>query len=126
MNLHGLVRGAIGAVNPDIKVRFLRSIGATSNSAARRVPQYSGMRTVNAQVQPLSSRELRHLQSQNIQGVMRSVYLYGDVEGVVRVNQRGGDLLQFPIVPGDEILDWRVVEVFETWPDWCRVAVCLQ
>lgn len=126
MNLHGIVRGAIGSVNPDVEVRFLRSVGYSSGAGGRRIPQYASLRTVKAQVQALSSRELRHLAAQNIQGVMRSVYLYGDVEGVVRVNQRGGDLLQFAPVPGDPIADWLVVEVFETWPDWCRVAVCLQ
>lgn len=126
MNLHGLVRGPIGTVNPDSTVLLYRSIGYTTGSGGRRVPNYAGVRTVQAQIQPISSRELRHLQSQNIQGVFRSVYLYGDVEGIVRVNQRGGDLLQFAPVKGDPVADWLVVQVFETWPDWCRVAVCLQ
>lgn len=126
MNLHGLVRGAIGTVNPDSEVRFYRSVGSSPGASGRRIPQYAGMRSVKAQIQPLSSRELRHLQAQNIQGTFRSVYLYGDADGVVRVNQRGGDILQFKPSASDPIADWLIVEVFEQWPDWCRVAACLQ
>jgi hypothetical protein len=62
----------------------------------------------------------------NIQGVMRSVYLYGNIQGVVRVDQKGGDILQFPETTCGEIKNWKVVNVIETWEDWCHVIVTLQ
>jgi hypothetical protein len=52
--------------------------------------------------------------------------MYGNTQGIVRPTQQGGDLLTFPLVPNGPAFTWKVVEVSETWPDWCKVIVCLQ
>jgi hypothetical protein len=62
----------------------------------------------------------------NIQGVMRSVHIFGNIQGVVRIDQQGGDILQFPELPGGAIRNWKVIQVMETWPTWSRVLVALQ
>lgn len=126
MNLHKMVRGAITSVNRDVQAFFLASTGSTTSASGVRAPAYAAAVPVNIQAQALRASDLRHLSSLNIQGVMRSVHMYGNAQGVVRPNQKGGDLLRFPQVPGAAVQDWLVVCVFETWPDWCRVAVCLQ
>jgi hypothetical protein len=58
------------------------------------------------------------------------VYAFGDVEGVVRPDLKGGDVLLFPQTCGRDPQTWLVVHVFETWaPDaagWCSVLVALQ
>lgn len=62
----------------------------------------------------------------NIEGVARSVHMVGNVQGVVRADQKGGDILQFPEMPGGTVRNWRVVSVMETWPTYSRVLAILQ
>jgi len=54
------------------------------------------------------------------------VYMYGNVQGVVRADQQGGDILVFPEIPGGVNRNWRVISVAETWPTWAHVIVVLQ
>lgn len=128
MNLHGMVRGVVGAVNPDITATWERSTGYTKTADFKQVPSYATADTVRAQVQALGAGDVKRLEAAAIsmQAVMRKVYMYGDVSGIVRDEQQGGDLLHFPLVPGGAAKTWLVVSVFETWPDWCCVAVALQ
>lgn len=120
MNLHGIVAGAIGAINPFISVTVKLSVGYSTNPDGSRTPTYNNT-TLDAQVQALTYTDLVQLDGLGIQGVRRAVYLYGDVEGIERVNSKGGDLL---IMPDGTV--WLVVVVLEHWPDWCKVAVTLQ
>lgn len=120
MNLHGIAGPIIAAVNPMILATIKYSNGYEIGPGRKQIPKYRVVPDVQAQVQPLSAGDLKHLESQNIQGVQRSVYLYGDIQGVVRPAEKGGDLLVF----GGQV--WLVTAVFETWPDWCKVGVTLQ
>ncbi|MCL2887521.1 MAG: hypothetical protein FWF20_12270 [Betaproteobacteria bacterium] len=126
INVHALASGAIQQVNADTPVVWLRSTGSyTTDAAGHRAPVMASQ-TVDANVQGLSASDLQHAEGLNIQGVLRSVHLYGNVQGVVRADQQGGDILQFPAEPGGAARNWRVIQVMETWPTWCRVLVHLQ
>lgn len=125
MNLHGIVRGAITSVNPDISATLLRSNGYVTGADGKQVPVFLSF-SGKIQVQGVSAKDLEHTDYLNIQGVLRTVYLVGNWAGVVRADQKGGDIMKFPQVPGAAIQDWRVVSVKETWPDWCSVIVWLQ
>jgi len=125
MNLHGMVRGAITTVNPDIIATWSKSTGSTSNADYTRAPTYVTA-DIPVQVQALNGTALEKAEYQNLQGITRSVYCYGNKQGVNRVDVQGGDLLTFPEVPGGDPRVWLVVGVVETWPDWSHVAVTLQ
>lgn len=125
MNLHGIVRGAITTVNPDIIAHWKQSTGSTSNADYTRVPTYAES-DIPVQVQAVGGTTLQKIEYLNLQGVMRSVYCYGNKQGVNRVDVQGGDLLQFPEVPGGDVRTWLVAAVVETWPDWCHVVATLQ
>src|SRR6267378_4184572 len=99
IDVHGAANAAIQAVNPDILGTFYASTGFVINAQKKQVPSYAAGVTAPLQVQAVSARELQHLENLNVQGVLRSVHMYGDTQGVVRVNQQGGDLLYFPQVP---------------------------
>lgn len=125
MNLRGLANSVTQRVNPNQTITLLRSNGFTVSPNGKQVPaflQFSG----EAQIQALGAEDLRHLNNLNIQGVSRKVYLYGNWMGVVRADAKGGDLLNFPQVPGEPMQQWKAVTVFETWPDWCAIGVSLQ
>ena len=77
-------------------------------------------------IQSSTGKDIQRLENLGIQGVSRSVYLYGDWVGIVRADKKGGDVLQFPQAPGMPMQTWKVVAVAETWPNWSRVIVVLQ
>ena len=128
MNLHKVVRGVIRAVNPDIIATFQRSTGNIVSGSGKAVPSYAKATSVRIQVQPMSSGDTALAQANmiSLQGVLRTVYMYGDTQGIVRPSQQGGDILKFPRVPGGPTSTWLTVGVLETWPDFCKVVVCLQ
>lgn len=126
MNLHALVRGPITSVNPDILITYKKSTGFTVDGAGVQTPTYATFTNVAAQIQGYDGDRLIHTEKLNIQGVYRSVHVFGNTQGVVRPNAQGGDLLYFAQSPGGAIQTWLVVRVRETWPDWSRVIVCLQ
>ncbi len=126
MNLRRIANGLTQAVNPNVPATLIRSTGGYATDAAgHRTPAIQQYQ-IKVQVQGLSGRELQHLEGLNVQGVMRAVYLYGDISGVVRADQKGGDVLKFREAPRGSERSWRVVQVLETWPDWCKVAVVMQ
>ena len=129
MNLHQLVSSAISAVNPPITGTISQSTGYTTAADGTQIPSYATVSGVAMQVQALQAKELAQLESLNIQGLMRAVYLNGNTEGVVRPQMKGGDLLTFNQgAAGFSGTTWKVIQVLETWDadGWCKVAVQLQ
>lgn len=120
MNLHGIVSGAIGTVNPPISAQVSQSTGYTTSPSGKQVPSYAAPVTVTIQKQELSFKDLQHIDGMNLQGELCSVYLNGAIYGVDRGTAKGGDLFAF------NGQTWLVVAVPEQWPDWCRVILCLQ
>lgn len=120
MNLHGIVRRAITAVNPDVPGVMMVSLGTYSTDAAgHRVPAYSEQ-DVTVQLQPLSYTDLMKIDGLNLQGIKKKAYVNGNFEGVNRPKQKGGDKL---IVNGET---WLISQPLEEWPDWCAFVVTLQ
>lgn len=120
MNLHQLVRGAIGSINPDIPVTIKQSTGATGEDDTGRVTPIYATLTATGQKQPLTGRDIERFQQQGIQGVTCKMHLNGNYEGMFRVLGKGGDLLLF----GGQT--YAVASVMERWPDWCCVALTMQ
>lgn len=119
MNLHGIVSGAIAAVNPFIDITIKTSTGYTTGADGSQTPTYSTV-SASGQVQALSGSDIKRIEGLNIQGVVQKVYLNGNYEGQFRALEKGGDLLIF----GGRT--YLVTVVFERWPDWCAVGVTMQ
>ena len=124
MNLHYLASPAIGIVNPSIPAVLKVSTGSTVGYGGVRVPTYAADAAILAQVQALTGPELRQVEGLNLQGTLRGIYCDGDVEGIVRSLNKGGDLIV--IATGVNAGIWLIVHVFESWPDWSKVCGCLQ
>lgn len=125
MEIRGIANGAISAINGNQNIVWQKNQGYDTDNAGHRVPRLTNL-SVKAQIQAVSAQVLKHIDALNIQGVMRSVYIYGNIQGIVRPDQKGGDILQFPEVPGGTIRNWLVVQVIETWASWGHVVVVLQ
>ena len=123
MDLHSIVSGAIGAVNPFIQVTYFQSTGFTTLPNLSRVPSYVDA-VYWAQVQELSFKSLQHVQGMGLQGIFRSIYIAGAVKGIDRTTRQGGDF--FRIADNVNAGDWLVVDVPEQWPDWCHIIVVKQ
>ena len=121
MNLHAIVRGAITSVNPDITVTVQTSLPYATTPAGKRVPAYAAPVTLTAQVQALTTTDLRKLDGLNIQGSMRKIYFPGTISAVSRFSQKGGDLVTLP-----DGTVYLTTAVLEQWPDWVAVAVTMQ
>ena len=131
MNLHSVVRSAIQSVNPDTLATWQQSTGATTNADGSQTPTYNTVSDVRVQVQGVTAGDLFKLNYLNLEGVLRKVFLYGNVHGFVRANLQGGDLLTFPQQYGGTPQVWLVKAVLETWPDavaagWSSAIVALQ
>ena len=121
MNLHGIVAGAIAAVNPFQIVSLQISIGSTTAADGTQVATFAPAVNVSAQIQALAFGDLQQVAALNIQGIRRKVYLSGRIDGLVRVANKGGDLITF----SDGTI-WKVVLVTEAWPDWTSAIVTMQ
>lgn len=123
MNLHGVVGPLVAAINPWTIAQWSVSTGYMTGADGARTPTYAAPVTVQAQVQSLTPRDLKQLDSLNIQGVTRAAYVTGDFEGVDRARNKGGDLLTF----GGET--WLVAAVIEAWTPsagWSKVGLMKQ
>lgn len=131
MNLRGLVNSITRVVNANVTATILRNIGADRKPGGVRIPTY-GKFPIRVQVQSLSYSDLQQLEGLNIQGTRRAVYLDGAAFSVVRVAQKGGDLLIFERGLLPEGTTWLIVHVLEQWQDgkagaaWGKVAITLQ
>jgi hypothetical protein len=132
MNLHAIAGPIVAAVNPPVLGDLLRCTGYTTAPTGHRSAAYADPEPMPMQVQGLTGQELRLVESLNIQGVKRAIHLPGDVKGVDRATNAGGDLVRFgndPSVPPSLAgSTWLVTLVMETWDtgDWCRVAAVKQ
>lgn len=134
MNLHGLVSGYIGAVNPNVQVTLKKSTGRyTKDEAGVRTPIYERM-IIPVQVQALTFGDIQKMEGLNIQGIRRAIYANGEIAGLIRVSKDGGDLIEFPIrspsLPELSTLMrpsvWLCAHVLEQWPNWVKIAITLQ
>jgi hypothetical protein len=80
---------------------------------------------VSAQVQPITTGDLRKLDALNIQGVSQKAYLNGTLRGLQRINSLGGDLVVL-----DTGETYLVKAVLEQWAAgnvmWVCAAIVLQ
>lgn len=124
INLRAIANAAIQPINPNIAVTAYVPNGYTVDSETlRQAPAFlpvSGF----GNVQALDGDELRQADALNIQGTLRSVYLYGALAGVIRPDQQPSAELEF--AHGGVSGRWGVFKVFETWQNWCKVGVVYQ
>jgi hypothetical protein len=93
MNLHQIVSGVISVVNPLTQLFIQTSNGYATNPDGKQVPAYNPGVYVFGDVQALDAGENQHLDALNIQGRRMKFYINGNIDGLIRPNQQGGDLI---------------------------------
>jgi len=132
LNLRAKVNGALQGVNADVLGWWYQSNGwvPSTSGDGRQDPSYLAAQSVRLQVQPPSARDLRFAEYLELQGVIRTVFMYANPQGIVRVNQLGGDLLVFPQWHGQTNDTWKVEQPEEQWDvgtrGWTKLLAVLQ
>lgn len=126
MNLAQIANGEITSINPNFAATLFISTGSVVSNF-KQTPTYL-QTPISAQVQPLTSGDLRQLDALNIQGASKAIYLNGAALGVVRIKKRGGDIIVFVDGTLPEGNVWLVKASLEQWGGsvWAKVAVELQ
>jgi hypothetical protein len=119
MNLHGIASGAVGSVNPRIVISYSACTPTiTATPGGPRTPTYLAAVNVVAQVQELTTDDLKHLNDLNVSGIMRKLWSNQLMFGVDRAAGLGGDKVVLP-----DGTTWLVVRPIEQFPDWNSVAI---
>ena len=126
MNLLDRALGLISAVNPMELVTVSALLGSTTNPDGSRLPTKVTLTGVRAQIQPVATGELALVESLNIQGVHRRMYIDGAADAMVRATGVGGTL----VTRADGSV-WKVTDVPEAWqdndaPNWTCCVITLQ
>jgi hypothetical protein len=122
INVRAMANAAIQAVNPDERCHYQSSIGNVTGADGVRVPQYAAPQPVIVQLQATTQDDLKRANALELQGEKLKAWLPTPLVGLVRADQRGGDLLTRD---RDGTL-WLVLSVIETWPDWTSVVLVKQ
>ena len=120
MDLRSMVNSSVQVINEDIESDYYESTGYTVDESFNQVPSYNGPIPVMLQVQALDKQALKHIDGLNIQGTFRQFYISEIVQGVNRIESKGGD----KFIIGCQT--WLVTKVLETWPSWSKVVGVLQ
>lgn len=125
-NLRAAANSVTRVINPNISATLYVSNGNIIDANYVQQPNYVPY-PMQAQVQALTSGDLRMLDALNIQGAQKTVFLNGVALGVVRIKQRGGDILLFGEGGPPEGNVWLVKASLEQWGrTWAKVAIALQ
>jgi len=126
MSLHSLASSIVGAINPNMRILIQTSAGYTTNPDFSRTPAYNPAFSAKAQVQELTTRDLMQLEALNVQGSMRTLYISGEIDAIVRLTQKGGDIIT---LEDDSV--WLTTHVLEQFydkmkPSWVKVSITEQ
>lgn len=126
MNLRATVNTATRAINPNFTATLFISTGNTTVNFVQ-TPTYT-QSTVQAQVQPMTTGDIRMLEGLDIQGAEKAIYLNGAALAISRIKKLGGDLIVFANGTLPEGNTWLILANLEQWggSTWCKVACRLQ
>lgn len=121
MNLNAIAGAVVSTILPQVLLTIEVSTGYTTAADGSQVPTYAAPQTVLGSLQALSSNELAQMESLNIQNVTTKIFINGAINGLVRADKKGGDIITTP-----DGSVWLVSTVLEDWPDWSCVGVTKQ
>lgn len=121
MNIFSLVHKAVGVVSPRIRVSIQVNQSSVTSPDGSRKPTLAPPQMALVSIQALQFNDITQADALNIQGVRRKMYVYGEVDGLVRVKNKGGDIVTLP-----DGTVWKVAIVAESWPEWTSCIITLQ
>lgn len=118
MNMHKLVRGPVGLVNPD-KIGTLYTVSGYAVAHGIRTPSYQ-LADVRLQFQAAASDGVSRMLAIAQNNSVEIVYAYGNISDLSRPDDSGGSVIEVDN-------RWYYVQrVLEWWPGWCCLSVVRQ
>lgn len=113
MNLHEVVSSAINAINPFQEITITSRGGYFVNDYGEREAIENKTITVMADIQPVSSEDIKFINNYNQSSIYKSFYVSADVHGINR-----------PMVKSGDIVKWNgqtyyITSLKEGWYDTC-------
>jgi len=121
IDLFGVARNAVSIVNAPVLATISRSTGYATAGDGTRTPAFTTIAGIKADVQPMTAQDLHQVDGLNMGGEKVTIFLSGELLGVLRTGQNGGDIVQLP--NGKKYL---VVLVLEQWQGWTKACCVLQ
>lgn len=113
MNLHDIVSNAINAINPFQEITITSRGGYTVNDYGERVASEGSSITVMADIQPISSEDIKFINNYNQSSIYKSFYVSADVHGINRPLVKAGDIVTW----GSQT--YYVTSLKEGWYETC-------
>ena len=118
MSLHDLASSVTSSINPMMQCQWYQNTGLTTAVGGKQTPTYAQVAQVLAQVQQLTAADLKHMNNMNMSGITRKIWCNAILTGIDRAAGLGGDQIILP-----DGTTWLVVQVIETWQDWCSALM---
>lgn len=113
MNLHEVVSSAINAINPFQEISITSRGGYFTNEYGEREALDNETITVMADVQPISSEDIKFINNYNQSSIYKSFYVSSDVHGINRPMAKSGDIVKW------NGQTYYVSSLKEGWYDTC-------
>ncbi|WP_338805109.1 hypothetical protein WDV76_08780 [Xenorhabdus griffiniae] len=125
MNIRDIANNLITTVNPNINAVLVVNDGYTTTDSGKQIPKYSE-HEISVQLQSLSTQDLEHLGVINQQGQFIYAYARGQISAIRRTKQKGADRMKFAAYGEEEVSEWNVTQVIESYPTWVKVLLWRQ
>jgi len=96
MNLNQIAGNAVQAIRPSVPGVVRVSTGYATGDDFSRTPTYRDVAGVPMWVDALTYKDLMQVDGLNLNGTRRAIYINGSVDGLVRPENKGGDLIFLP------------------------------
>jgi len=96
VNLNSIAGAAVQAIRPSVLGSVRVSTGYTTNDDFSRTPTYRDVAGVPMWVDALTYKDIIQVDGLNLNGTRRAIYINGKVDGLVRPENKGGDLITLP------------------------------
>lgn len=113
MNLHEVVSSAINAINPFQEISITSRGGYFTNEYGEREALENETITVMADIQPISSEDIKFINNYNQSSIYKSFYVSSDVHGINRPMAKSGDIVKW------NGQTYYVSSLKEGWYDTC-------
>jgi len=94
IDLFGVARNAVSIINAPVLATINRSTGYTTAGDGTRTPTFTTITGIKADVQPMTAQDLHQVDGLNMGGEKVTIFLSGELLGVLRTGQNGGDVVE--------------------------------
>lgn len=127
INLHNVVCGAITCIHQDENCILYQTIGQVNKKGVI-TPKYNPPKNIRAQIQPMDSKTLQHLERVNDTKSTMQAYLYSNTDMPVTAGMRLPFARSGDIILRDDGTYWLITSVVEDWSrsGWAKVGITQQ